>query len=671
MPPSGGPTMLQFELLDPAARPRAEPLAVTIGRQIASRLADGCHLTRSAVSALLADETGVESWGTAWSIDDFNDAIEIGALLWLRSHGWIGLDIAVHEAAARFEWLDAALPPRHVRSEAQVELQQFSTPPMLSWLMTRAAQLRASDAVLEPSAGNGALALWPTMHGCDLFLNEIDPDRQVYLAHLFPEAAVTSHDGELIDHLLGHCPPTGILMNPPFARSRERGVSSATALRHLRSALRLSRNGARLVAIMPDGFDGSRFACSLPDVTLRLDTRIAGAFRTSGTGIPVRMVVFDKIADGPPAATTESHDLTELASLIDRLPPRARGTSTAPVVSVRPVTSLLATPARIRPSAPFATHPVPSSPFEVLDYAALDDPASVPEQAARATSERSPTQLPTPSSRPISPRAACCRTSSCARPRAASSRSKQVLDELAMQRRDVLAIHLANDPGLALDVMIFTLADADGHDWRARKAITIAGPAANGPVSGFEAKDAPASAALAEFTGSLDESWRAGATEVERFAAFRALPDETRSLWLGFVIARTLIASLNTDGERGLPLHDALGGLLEIEIAHWWRPTAANFFDRVPKARILDAFDAVGGPELVSRYAGSKKADLASAAERIFSGEFIGEADVKQQALAWVPAIMRFGSPKEEAIGDDEAAARSGGADDELTEKAA
>ena len=373
--------MLQFELLDPAARPRAEPLAVTIGRQIASRLADGCHLTRSAVSALLADETGVESWGTAWSIDDFNDAIEIGALLWLRSHGWIGLDIAVHEAAARFEWLDAALPPRHVRSEAQVELQQFSTPPMLSWLMTRAAQLRASDAVLEPSAGNGALALWPTMHGCDLFLNEIDPDRQVYLAHLFPEAAVTSHDGELIDHLLGHCPPTGILMNPPFARSRERGVSSATALRHLRSALRLSRNGARLVAIMPDGFDGSRFACSLPDVTLRLDTRIAGAFRTSGTGIPVRMVVFDKIADGPPAATTESHDLTELASLIDRLPPRARGTSTAPVVSVRPVTSLLATPARIRPSAPFATHPVPSSPFEVLDYAALDDPASVPEQA--------------------------------------------------------------------------------------------------------------------------------------------------------------------------------------------------------------------------------------------------------------------------------------------------
>ena len=252
-----------------------------------------------------------------------------------------------------------------------------------------------------------------------------------------------------------------------------------------------------------------------------------------------------------------------------------------------------------------------------------------------------------------------------------ASYSQRLLDELAMQRRDVLAIHLANDPGLALDLMVFTLADADGHNWRARKAITIVGPAANGPVSGFEAKDAPASAALAEFIGSLDESWRAGASEVERFAAFRALPDEARSLWLGFVVARTLIASLNADGERGLPLHDVLGGLLEIEMAHWWRPTAANFFDRVPKARILEAFDAVGGPELVSRYAGSKKADLASAAERIFSGEFIGEAEVKEQALAWVPAVMRFGTPKEEAAGADESSAPSEDANEEFTEQAA
>lgn len=145
--------MLQFELLERDAEPRAQPLAVTIGERIASRLTDGCHLTRSSLSALFAEETGIQTWGTGWSIDDYNDAIEIGALLWLKSHGRITLDTAIHEADARFEWLETALPPRHVRSEAQIELQQFSTPPMLGWLMARAAQLRSCDLALEPSAG--------------------------------------------------------------------------------------------------------------------------------------------------------------------------------------------------------------------------------------------------------------------------------------------------------------------------------------------------------------------------------------------------------------------------------------------------------------------------------------------------------------------------------------
>ena len=236
-----------------------------------------------------------------------------------------------------------------------------------------------------------------------------------------------------------------------------------------------------------------------------------------------------------------------------------------------------------------------------------------------------------------------------------SSLSQRLLDELAMQRRNILAIHLANDPALALDFMVFTLADADGHDWRAKKASTLVGSVASGPVTGFEAKDAPASAAMAEFAGSLDESWRAGENDVERFARFRALSDEARSAWLGHVVARTLVASLACEGERSVPLHEALGSLLEIETAHWWRPTAANYFDRVAKARTLEAFDAAGGPELVSRYAGSKKAELASAAERIFSGNFIGEADIKERAQAWVPSIMRFADTEDVALADAEA----------------
>lgn len=220
--------------------------------------------------------------------------------------------------------------------------------------------------------------------------------------------------------------------------------------------------------------------------------------------------------------------------------------------------------------------------------------------------------------------------------------SKRLVDELAMQRRDVLALHVASDPGLALDIMVFTLADVDTHDWRARAASTLRAPVPAGPIIGFEAKDAPASSGLAEFRSSLDESWRAGDDAISRYDLFRALPEDSRAAWLGYVVARSLEASLNMAGERQLPFQDHLGSLIGIDMAQWWRPTAANYFDRVSKQVILDALTDVGGLELSSRFSSVKKGDLAMSAERVFSGTYITEVEVREKALAWVPEVMRF-----------------------------
>ncbi len=223
-----------------------------------------------------------------------------------------------------------------------------------------------------------------------------------------------------------------------------------------------------------------------------------------------------------------------------------------------------------------------------------------------------------------------------------SALSKRLVDELAMQRRDVLALHVMSDPGLALDLMVFTLADADTLDYRARVATTLRGGVPAGPITGFEAKDAAASASLAEFRSGLDEHWRAGGSVSERFEQFRGLSDEARAGWLGHVVGRTFEASLNMAGERRIEFHDHLGSLIGIDMAAWWRPTAANYFDRVSKAVILDALSAVGGPDLASRFASVKKGDLAMSAERVFAGTYITEVEVRDRALAWVPEVMRF-----------------------------
>lgn len=258
-----------------------------------------------------------------------------------------------------------------------------------------------------------------------------------------------------------------------------------------------------------------------------------------------------------------------------------------------------------------------------------------------------------------------------------SALSKRLVDELAMQRRDVLSLHVASDPGLALDLLVFTLAEADTLDWHSRSATTIRGSCPSGPIVGFEPADAPATAALADLRTSLDESWRAGTDVADRFDRFRSLTDEGRAGWLGFVVGRTLEASLNMTGERRIAFHDHLGCLIGIDMAQWWRPTAANYFDRVSKQVILDVLADVGGPELASRFGAVKKAELATSAERIFSGTYIAEAEVRDRALAWVPDVMRFCEPlvpegkEDEVAVDDTDAGAASVSDDPLGELAA
>ena len=223
--------------------------------------------------------------------------------------------------------------------------------------------------------------------------------------------------------------------------------------------------------------------------------------------------------------------------------------------------------------------------------------------------------------------------------------SQALVDELAIQRRDILAVHVAADPALALDLAVFLMVDREAGYSSERSGSSLLALPPIDPAHGFRTPGAAATVARAEAADALDRSWTGGATRAERFDAFRALPDAARAAWLGYAVARTLEASLNLPGQRSCPFHDHLGDLLGIDVANWWRPTGANYFDRVAKAVTLEALEEIGGPAFASRYAKGRKAELAEAAERICAGDFIGEIEVKERALAWVPGPMRFAGP--------------------------
>lgn len=217
--------------------------------------------------------------------------------------------------------------------------------------------------------------------------------------------------------------------------------------------------------------------------------------------------------------------------------------------------------------------------------------------------------------------------------------SQRLLDELAMMKTELIAVHVARDPAFALDLGTFIMVERAERFFNSGLPSELRASRPSPLVSGFES-GAAAAGQWRELDEALDRSWRDHDSLEGRYDAFCGLDQEARAAWLGWAIARTLEAV--PAGRSGSGFLDHIGAKLAIDVAAWWRPTARTYFDRVTRAMILSLFEEIGGPELRQRHGGTKKHDLALAAENIFAGEALLDAAVKARALDWVPDQMRF-----------------------------
>ena len=219
--------------------------------------------------------------------------------------------------------------------------------------------------------------------------------------------------------------------------------------------------------------------------------------------------------------------------------------------------------------------------------------------------------------------------------------SQVLLDQLAVQRRDVLGAALIANPGLALDYMLFAMVDGRTMGGSG-DGTTISASRPQDPVM---SNNVPASRArdyLAEVHDGLDTSWGVPGGKVERFEAFRALGDEAKSAWLAWIVATSLEAKENYSSHTQNPLQNRLATILEVDVASWWRPSSENFFDRVSKGSLISLLHEVGGPALSSRHATEKKPEVSASCQKLFAGEAIVEPAIKEAALQWLPSAMRF-----------------------------
>ena len=360
----------------------SEPLVLTAARGIAELIELGQALSRANLNAILSHLFGGCDAEGRWSVRDAHAAIELAQVLWLHAHAGLAPESPADDAHAAFAQLEALLPTQTVRSEEQIELQQFSTPPRIAWLLARACVLRAGEPVLEPSAGTGMLATWAAKADARLILNEISPLRRDCLACLFPQATVSGHDGELIDELLDpRQVPTAVLVNPPFSYGIERGHDAHTGGRHLRSAWKRLAPGGRLAAVMPEWFDVHGFLGAVREpIMVQLNVAVERGFSRHGTSITTRLLVFDKIEAGADQVVARTSDLGALCELIDAIPARpcpAAAQSSSASMGLTPF-RLASLAARPRPVPP--RQAAPTAPSEPCTYEALEAPAPIADQ---------------------------------------------------------------------------------------------------------------------------------------------------------------------------------------------------------------------------------------------------------------------------------------------------
>ena len=357
---------------------------------LAAAIEAGEPINRTLMNTAMEAAFGDTNSNGAWSQRDSFDALEAAVARTLPATLKPSLPRTQLETILAFE---QSLPTHTVRSETQIKRQQFSTPPSIAWLCAYLAQPTHDDTFLEPSAGTGLLAAFTATAVASLRLNELDPPRMALLQHTFPTTDVSCFDAaKLTSFLPPSYRPSLIVMNPPFSVATTGAEDKTTAARHLRSALQVLNPGGRLVAIMPDWFSPQSsnpvFASTTESASLVASLRLQeGAYAKHGTGIAVRILVFDKTPPKGAPATINRATALELFDAIGAPPPRM------PLVKIEPKASRNTAPGIFRATKSPKTRPViirAPAKNDVLpvEYNVLDEPSPLGEQHGIYTAYR-------------------------------------------------------------------------------------------------------------------------------------------------------------------------------------------------------------------------------------------------------------------------------------------
>lgn len=243
----------------------------------------------------------------------------------------------VKDIISKLNELSELLPTETQRSATQVELQQYSTPPSFAFLVNWAANINSNDRVLEPSAGEGNIAIFAKNSGAQVYVNEWDADRKSLLQQIgFTQ--ISQLDAKLlhVSSAFRDKPITAVVMNPPFSKDIALGnkMDLHAAEKHIDAALSKLEDEGRLVAIVGKGMsmDSPTHKQWWDAIKRRYHVRanilVSGdAYTKKGTSFDNRLLVIDKNGETFPSdqiLTGSVNSYEDLADLLQQLPQKPR-----------------------------------------------------------------------------------------------------------------------------------------------------------------------------------------------------------------------------------------------------------------------------------------------------------------------------------------------------------
>ncbi|MEV6033647.1 DUF3560 domain-containing protein [Nonomuraea sp. NPDC052116] len=165
----------------------------------------------------------------------------------------------------------------------------FFSPPAVVERVLDAAELEPSMIVLEPSAGNGALAKAAAAEGCEVHCVERYPVLSQNLLDVAGIIGLTT--GDFLEVTPDQYPAKfdRVLMNPPFSKGQD--------IQHVMHALRFLKPGGLLAAVMSSGVTHrqDKHTLAFCDLVWKRGGHIAplpdNAFATSGTDVRTVLVL--------------------------------------------------------------------------------------------------------------------------------------------------------------------------------------------------------------------------------------------------------------------------------------------------------------------------------------------------------------------------------------------